>query len=1753
MLSTIVHLKAVTPGAASEEIRYTNDAEDLGRTIHPDDTIYQAKLKLATKLQCPPAAMLLFYFREEKLSIENLYGDLSQDGTIPITRSRLLAALANIHPLPLDDLANQDTYSYTDLLALPLPVSPRITRFMGIAYNVNESYPVCVNPFDLVDVDEELIERSQTMVSTADAQLILHHGPVDTLYVVTAKDAATYFKDFFLPNPPPPGLLSVYFPHLVSENIDNPSSLEVAWASLLQKTLLEVTSLTPMWNVVDMVYAVGKQTDPLIERLESGIKAIDIVQHPTVEVNIPIGVIFKLVSTTPERTLVKYNAGPRMEKLFRLYAPNIAMNGKKVPSLSKSRVAKISNELAREKAVGVFLQEDDGQYLVTFFPNGNIKTSAKFISPMSITAVSDSLTRVTEGIIVDINSFTEQSGYVYEAFRKFDTSVEILNIDYVERFRPSSFPEIGKQAKCMASIFSIDPATSEGGLLMTGIRVGFFNRMSAIDAFITRNVKRGIPIASLPKLVEESFDITSEEATDQVTKWMGSVQVEQNAYRNKRLSVNTSSGITVIAVRDAFDGSITFTATDIFELGAVPLLSQQLNALIGISTKKALAVERPMIKKVCKAVSKVPVLEKPEFGVSTTDIVAPNNLVNLAEAFTFDDEPGDEEGDGDLLDELFGEMDDDELVEIEAEPVPSPTIDTVKGTPALGTPSDVMQDDSDTPLENLDGRSLTNPNYFFDRMYKRDPELFLKQENGRFNAYSRLCPHNLRRQPVVVSDAEKERIERENPGAIDFDKAIRYGSTPDKAQWYICPRYWCLKTGMPLTPEQVEAGECGGKIIPFKAKTVPPGHYIYEFNAGTRNNEHIDGEGNYIQHYPGFLEKSRHPKEKCIPCCFKGPWEKAALERRRKACSETGDAEPQHKRSAAKEPAKFPLRDQERGFLPPSLEAVLRTRNVACQISSKNRTLRSDHPCLLRAGVEQTREQSFLAAIGAAHDPPLNVTDVKQKLSDIIDLDTFMAAQNGSLIGAFVPDGPNSGITVEDVLQKAESSRLRFIDYLNQVAVQIDYTYLWDIVSRRFFAEPVNLIILEIPDDDVTDNVRLVCPTNHYRSTYYEEANDSLVLMKKSKGDWDYYEPIFVYIEQSQARAGAASKEVIKFFSPGNRRIPLNGRTAVHQLGSLLSQCSAEQTYNESYIFKKGAGAEETIEELTKAGNTIDKHVLNYDGKTVGLLVRHKGATVYVPTRPSGSIEGLQPTTIGDNSIWNDYRTTVDALEDIATKTRLPVRPKVKVKQGKLVWGILTESDLFVQLSVPAEDISPDGLIVRSADNPNDVDDIAFTASGVDEERVRIMTKLELEREYYSAFRNTFRHLMAAPRNLLERENILQIIASFRPYLHRHQQIIEILRKVGGSSVTFAEYDDEALAAIERVATCITSKDCTKEQSCLGTVGACVLAIPKNHLITGDENEEVYYGRVADELLRYPRVRSYLLDRNTYLRLAKDDYDLHSNEVIVLSSVLFADYYNDLVPRPASVFMAAPTYDDVVASQSRAVVVEAVELRQGETESVCSSTKKPLGSKEVWFSLLPDNTYIQRFTAIPQCGFDLVAIIASDITASIVTSQDIRHILSGEYTKLLPTEEQNIIQTLKAQGKRELMTRLTTGTVTLPDLVMTEQYWLTNLDLRILSRATTIPLVLISGSKVLDNKERSLMTAPASRSQKLIIVKQHGMKVDTPQQYSLLYSGTNMGFSVDELSASTLRQMKATVGAPLFAAKKRVLEVAKKRVLEVAK
>ena len=1748
MLTQVVHLDG-----SGEERVYSNTSDDLPWVIHPDDTVKQTKLKLVSLLECGPAEMMMFAFRTQSISVDAIYDDLSQGGTVPISRARLFATLSNIHPLNVEHVPNKDEYSHSDIVAMGIPTTGHIAFPIGIGFNVEQKYPVCANPFDVVEVDSTLVDRIKDIVSIQDAQVLLHYGTIERLYVVRAKDVAAYGERSDVSAT---ALLSIYFPHLLLSNIVNSASLAVAHSTALQKALLEVKAFAGAWRVVDMFYQVAAEPSPVV-RKEAGITKIEFVQHPGYDVTIPIDVLFKLIKSSATLPVVKYNAGSRMEKLFRLHAPNIAQNGKRIPELPKSKVAKIANDVAKDKGVGAYARGEGVELLFQFTPDGNIGITAQFIAPRTIIQVLENVREHLNHILTAINDYTQQSGYAYALFQSFGPNTEIVNIEYAEVLSLPSRTDVEKYKACVAPVFSIEKSSTDATILLSAVRVGYYNKMSAIDAFITRAVKRGeTPVAVIQNL-ETSFDIERADAQQHMARWLSSVQVEQNAYRNKRLSVQSSAGIQIVMYIDRFSEDIVVKATDITQIGALPVLSAHIESLLRIGTKTALTpLGHKGIKAICQKGNII--TDEPVFGnasLSPRLLGDISELRSAANELVFEEDQGDED---DLLDELFGEDelefeedDDDDIVARvleEAEPSKVGVPVESGSLPQAHAPEGSSQATELTPpMGNIDGMSLTNPNYFFDRMYRKDPALFLKQGDGRYNAYSRLCPHNLRRQPVVVSDAEKERIEQENPDAVDFSKAVRYGSTPEKANWYICPRYWCLLDNSPMTDEQVAAGECGGKIIPFSAKSVPEGHYIYEFNAGTRNNEHIDKEGNYIQHYPGFLEADRHPSSKCIPCCFKGPWDKAALVSRRKQCMRPDEEDPsqQQKRSAAKEPAKSPLRAGERGFLLSSIEAVLNTRNVACQVSTKNRTLRSDHPCLLRQGVEQDNKQSFLAALGAVSTPELDIAGVRERITHITTAEVFANAQNGSLTAAFskesdYPLSLSDGEITHSIDAHTESARHRFLDYINDPDAAIDYTYVWDIVSQHFLGEPFNIMVLEIPDDDDTDNVHLICPTNHYRSSYYDQTLGTLILVKKG----EYYEPVFVYLDRAQTRAIDAQKEVIKLFSTSDRRIPLAERTAVQGLGRLLSGCAAEQMHNPAYIFKQGANAEASMHKLEAAGYRILRQVLNYNGKLVGLVARKGKNSAYVPVAPSGSVMGLETTAVNDSALWSRYKETYDALSMVERDTGLQVSPMVKVTQGGLVVGFLTKSDQFVQLSVPAEDVVPDGLLVRDADSTNDVDAVIFGEAGGDIERSAIMRRLALEREYFAAFRNTLRHILARPGSMQARASLLATIGSHTSYLAKLKDIETQLRSVGNRLIRFSTFDAAALETVDSISMCATKVECPSTQSCLSTDGECILVIPDSHLITGKENDKVYYGRVADELLRYPRIRAYLLERDTFLRLSKDDYDLGAEEIIVLSSVLFGSYYQDLVPRTTNALIAAPTYDDVVAAQSFAGIDQIIDLRDGTPSVPCSSVKKPLGSKEIWFSLLPDNTYVQRYSAIAPCGFDLLSVVASDVTASIVTREDIRIILAGEYRKILPAQQREVMATLRSQGKRNMMARYASGEIAMPDVVMTEEYWITNLDLRLICRVLRLPVVIISGSKVVDNKQRSLMTEPSKDSPSLVFIKQHGLQPDIVQSYSLLYHGSRLSFPRDRLSRETTALVTSTLGSDLFVrAKGRRLEV----------
>jgi hypothetical protein len=305
MLSQLV----VSRGPDAHET-YSNIQETIGRSIHPDDTVQQVKLKLVDFLKCSPDEMVLFGSRKESFSIDALYQDLSQNSTVPISRPRLFAALGNIHPIDITDLPNKDEYSYNDLLSIRAQPEVEVTFLIGIRYSLTESYPVCANPFGVVDIDKTLVDDIRRIASTQDAQVIMHYD-TQTLHVATAVDVAAFETKVDLPSG---GLLSIYFPKLLANGPIDGNILTVDSSTRLETALIEARAMHPAWDVADMLYDLGAK-QPALERTNAGITEISFVHYPVSSTRIPVDIVFKVLTTSSERPFTKYNAGARPQEV----------------------------------------------------------------------------------------------------------------------------------------------------------------------------------------------------------------------------------------------------------------------------------------------------------------------------------------------------------------------------------------------------------------------------------------------------------------------------------------------------------------------------------------------------------------------------------------------------------------------------------------------------------------------------------------------------------------------------------------------------------------------------------------------------------------------------------------------------------------------------------------------------------------------------------------------------------------------------------------------------------------------------------------------------------------------------------------------------------------------------------------------------------------------------------------------------------------------------------------------------------------------------------------------------------------------------------------------------------------------------------------------------------------------------------------------------------------------------------------------
>jgi len=1099
-------------------------------------------------------------------------------------------------------------------------------------------------------------------------------------------------------------------------------------------------------------------------------------------------------------------------------------------------------------------------------------------------------------------------------------------------------------------------------------------------------------------------------------------------------------------------------------------------------------------------------------------------------------------------------------------------------------------DEEEEEIRNIDGMKLNKPYYFQTLIEKKDPILILKEDTPQFNSYVRTCSSSMRKQPVILTDSQLEKINKEHPGFLRSEDVIKYGSDEKHQNNYICPRYWCLKTNTIVDPKDLKevVGKDGkkelihptcGKVLPKGEKTVKPGYYIYEFYKPK------PGKKDYKK-YPGLITDS-HPDGLCLPCCFdkyntegritakKKCYGEKVEEKEDKKTKKQQDEEDKEEDEYILGPDKFPLEPGRWGYLPAEIQTMLHEINADCQISKTNTNIKEDHPCLLRHGVEVNNKQSFVSCISDAIffgkrvvdennaltkkvAKVLSIKQMKERIIKSLSIDTFIKYQNGNLVIDF--NDPNkkidfskyqntkiySKLNMENPEDKVYYTKIvsayeNFINYLNDEDAVIDHTYLWDIVSmpnKYLFPNGVNLVIFQLPNDDITNNVQLLCPTNHYSSEFYEARKPTIILMKED----GYYEPIYSYTKHNK------NLNIAKEFKEYDPQLSKTMRAVFKEIIKPFFNliCRPLDSMPNVYKAKRPLILYDLVQKLDKYEYKIKKLVMNFNNKVIGVIAEEPGVSErkgFIPCYPSSLDEDLKKDLdfvfMTDLTIWNTYTNTVQFLNKLDKRSKkrrdepdIPCKPAFKVIEDEHVVGILTNTNQFIQLSNP---IRPDeidiDLDIPSINNNNYIVDIKnkpmiqsdvsiMTMDDVDNERVDYIKKIKLETSFYNVFRNTIRILLNDYENSKVREKIeKEMLKEYIIYSEKLKNIDRLLRELVKDKIQFVG-DENYYKLINEVSSCIV-KD---KEACSSTPnlcavtenGKCNLILPEKNLITNKVNEPIYYGRMSDELIRYNRIKSFMLQPQTYLSFGNIGYDLRENEIILIQSLLTQDYFESLIPAITNKYIKHNSYDEVqpIITQLYDNTIPSLDHAIGrKNEIVCNKNTNEHIKSSVWRKCFPENYTEIEYSKFNYCTFNFIIDLIEKKTGNKLTINQVKNELFEEYKKYIGNYINKITDILILEGKKTLGDQVNAGTLAFSSLIYTDNYFLTTFDLWLLITKYKIPTIFICQKWILQTKyEKHEFVGYGNEEDKFAFIVIPGFRPENVPGYKLILSDKNEVF-----------------------------------------
>ena len=271
---------------------------------------------------------------------------------------------------------------------------------------------------------------------------------------------------------------------------------------------------------------------------------------------------------------------------------------------------------------------------------------------------------------------------------------------------------------------------------------------------------------------------------------------------------------------------------------------------------------------------------------------------------------------------------------------------------------------------------------------------------------------------------------------------------------------------------------------------------------------------------------------------------------------------------------------------------------------------------------------------------------------------------------------------------------------------------------------------------------------------------------------------------------------------------------------------------------------------------------------------------------------------------------------------------------------------------------------------------------------------------------------------------------------------------------------------------------------------------------------------------------------NKYLNFNTINYNLHKNEIILLES-LFKHYYDDIILEIKNKYIQNKPYDIALPNITKAYD-NTINLNQK-----IKTTKKSLtiikisnlAPNDNWRDSMPKKT--QKYDI--EMGYIIINII-TNFTDKKLTIIEAKNQLCKIYEKIIKENGIDlIINILHKQGKVNLMKKIKSDEISINDLIMSEHYYFTNLDICLLANKYKIPLIIVSATKLQENEKRLITYNYDINNPFYYVIKQLGININIVQKYrSFLTPDEKLRFEYSSFPQKTQKEIKTNKVSSCF-------------------